>query len=68
MKLDDIVSKSSKTENCVIVACSPGTYGINCESTCDKCLNLSCDAISGACDDGCEDWYVPDACALFLGT
>ena len=44
--------------------CVSGTYGINCESRCDTCVNKVCDRHDGQCKYGCIDGYEGDRCQL----
>ena len=39
-----------------IVECSHGSYGYNCNESCDGCLSDSCDKEDGVCTDtsGCK--------------
>jgi hypothetical protein len=39
-----------------IVECSHGSYGYNCNESCDGCLSDSCDKEHGVCTDtsGCK--------------
>ena len=39
-----------------VVVCSDGSYGYNCNQSCDGCLSDSCDKEHGVCTDtsGCK--------------
>lgn len=45
----------------MIIECSPGRYGYNCNQACDGCLSDSCDKEHGVCTNtsGCKPgWQI----------
>ena len=45
------------------VGCDAGEYGENCAAVCGNCkAGTVCDAVSGACPDGCLDGYWEPLC------
>ena len=48
--------------SCYIIACSQGTYGLNCRETCSNCKNQSCFPVTGVCRSGCKDGWQGDKC------
>ena len=45
----------------IIIACSFGNYGFNCDKSCDGCLSDSCDNEFGYCTNtsGCKHGRLP---------
>ena len=37
--------------------CTSGTYGVNCEYSCDTCVNKLCGRQDGQCTYGCIDGF-----------
>ena len=47
----------------VLIACSNGTYGKECNHTCGYCLDQDeCHHINGTCVKGCDPGYLGDLC------
>ena len=47
----------------VLIACSNGTYGKECNHTCGYCLDQDeCHHINGTCVKGCDPGYLGDVC------
>ena len=45
------------------IACENGTFGIDCNQTCGKCLeNSVCNRVNGTCGRGCDAGYIGDLC------
>ena len=44
--------------------CSTSSYGVNCESRCDTCVNRICDRFDGNCTYGCIAGFKGDRCRL----
>ncbi|XP_048255881.1 multiple epidermal growth factor-like domains protein 10 isoform X1 [Haliotis rufescens] len=44
-----------------IYACSPGIYGVNCDTFC-HCLNSSCDRLTGFCPGDCRPGWQGQRC------
>jgi hypothetical protein len=42
--------------------CTSGTYGDNCEYSCDTCVRKLCDIEDGQCTHGCIDGFNGDRC------
>ncbi|XP_069681400.1 uncharacterized protein [Periplaneta americana] len=42
--------------------CERGEYGVECKQKCGRCSNVTCDAFTGQCPDGCEPGYFPPYC------
>ena len=45
-----------------IIACSRGTYGLNCSETCSNCKYQSCSSVTGVCRAGCNGGWKGDKC------
>lgn len=56
----------------MIIECSPGRYGYNCNQACDGCLSDSCDKEHGVCANtsGCKPgWQIGQPkCDIGIGT
>ena len=51
----DISVRNSQNVNILFSECTSGTYGVNCELSCDTCVNKLCDRQNGQCTYGCID-------------
>ena len=47
-----------------ISACGKGTYGLNCNTSCNNCLSETCDNVEGLCTikDTCKPGYLGSKC------
>jgi len=47
-----------------ISACGKGTYGLNCNTSCNNCLSKTCDNVEGLCTikDTCKPGYLGSKC------
>ena len=45
-------------------ACGKGTYGLNCNTSCNNCLSETCDNVEGLCTikDTCKPGYLGSKC------
>ena len=49
--------------SCYIIACSRGTYGLNCSETCSNCKYQYCSPVTGVCSrSGCKDGWQGAKC------
>ena len=44
------------------IGCGTGTYGIDCNNTCDHCRDKRCDSVSGICQYGCKPGWQGNHC------
>ena len=44
--------------------CGKGTYGMNCNTSCNNCLSETCDKVEGLCTikDTCKAGYLGSKC------
>jgi hypothetical protein len=50
---------------CVLFSeCTSGTYGVNCEHRCDKCVGKICEPRDGNCTYGCIEGFTGVSCNL----
>ncbi|CAG2187877.1 Tyrosine-protein phosphatase non-receptor type 5,Receptor-type tyrosine-protein phosphatase eta [Mytilus edulis] len=47
-----------------ITACYYGTYGTNCQETCDNCKDTECNQFNGTCTHGCSAGWMGPKCAI----
>ena len=48
--------------------CGRGSYGVNCREDCGHCkAGSNCLATDGTCPNGCDRWYIPDTCNVYIG-
>ena len=47
-----------------ISGCGKGTYGLNCNTSCNNCLSEKCDNVEGLCmiKDTCRPGYLGSKC------
>ena len=47
-----------------ISGCGKGTYGLNCNTSCNNCLSETCDNVKGLCmiKDTCKPGYLGSKC------
>lgn len=46
-----------------LAACTDNKYGLECNSTCGKCLNgAQCNHVNGSCPIGCDAGVFGDKC------
>jgi hypothetical protein len=60
--LVDISVRISQNFNILLAECTSGTYGVNCENSCDTCVNKLCDRQDGQCTYGCIDGLKGENC------
>ena len=58
----DISVRNSQNVNILFSECTSGTYGVNCENSCDTCVNKLCDREDGHCTYGCIEGFNGDSC------
>ena len=58
----DISVPISRNFNIFLAECTSGTYGVNCEHSCDTCVNKLCDRQDGQCTYGCIGGFKGDSC------
>ena len=44
--------------------CKTGHYGLDCNNTCNNCINNSCEAITGFCTKGCIQGFFGRSCQM----
>ena len=54
----------SRNFNIFFAECTSGTYGVNCEYSCDTCVRKLCDSFDGKCTYGCIEGFNGDRCNL----
>ena len=60
----DISVPISRHFNLFFAECTSGTYGVNCEYSCDACVRKLCDSFDGKCTYGCIEGFNGDHCNL----